>query len=215
MGKNKIEVASGNKKAKSMGKGPMNLCLIQKLDKIVQHGKKGGKLRQTSMNDACDKEARVRIIQYIARFFYQAGIPFNAAHLDSFKWMIKAIGRYGPNLKPPSYNELRVPLLKKELAYIEDLLKGHKDEWAKHGCSIMSDGWKDKRERTLINFFVNCPLETKFVESIDASSFVKTGKKTFELLDSFVEWIGEANVVQVINGNGSNYKLARHLKLGK
>ena len=50
-----------------------------------------------------------------------------------------------------------------------------------------------------------------FVKSIDASSFMKTEEKTFELLDTFVEQIGEANVVQVVSDNGSNYVLARKL----
>ena len=40
------------------------------------------------------------------------------------------------------------------------------------------------------------------------SSFMKTGEKIFELLDKFVECIGEKNVVQVITDNGSNYVLA-------
>ena len=36
---------------------------------------------------------------------------------------------------------------------------------------------------------------------------MKTGAKTFELLDSFVDQIGEANVVQLITNSGSNYVL--------
>ncbi|XP_050945491.1 uncharacterized protein LOC127150844 [Cucumis melo] len=42
-----------------------------------------------------------------------------------------------------------------------------------------------------------------FIESIDASSYVKDGKKMFELLDNFVERIGEANVVQVVTDSAS------------
>ncbi|RDX70164.1 hypothetical protein CR513_50628, partial [Mucuna pruriens] len=37
--------------------------------------------------------------------------------------MIEAIGNYGSHLKPSSYHELRVSLLKKELEYTKDLLK--------------------------------------------------------------------------------------------
>jgi hypothetical protein len=48
-------------------------------------------LRQTSVNDACHKEARARTIQYIARFFYQAGIAFNIAHLESFQRWLKLL----------------------------------------------------------------------------------------------------------------------------
>ncbi|KAA0040972.1 uncharacterized protein E6C27_scaffold125G001750 [Cucumis melo var. makuwa] len=77
-------------------------------------------------------------------------------------------------------------------------MSSHKAEWAKVGCTVMADGWTDRRNRILINFLVNSPKGTMFIESIDASSYVKDGKKMFELLDNFVERIGEANVVQVV-----------------
>ena len=67
----------------------------------------------------------------------------------------------------------------------------------------MADGWTDRRNRTLINFLVNSPKGTMFIESIDASSYVKDGKKMFELLDNFVDRIGEANVVQVVTDSAS------------
>ncbi|XP_016500694.1 uncharacterized protein LOC107819124 [Nicotiana tabacum] len=41
------------------------------------------------------------------------------------------------------------------------------------------------------------PSGSMFMESIDASSFVKTGEKLCELLDRYVERIGEHNVLQV------------------
>ena len=53
---------------------------------------------------------------------------------------------------------------------------------------------------------VNCPAGTMFVRSIDASSYVKTGEKLFKLLDEFVEYVGEDNVVQIVTDNGSNFK---------
>ena len=67
----------------------------------------------------------------------------------------------------------------------------------------MADGWTDRRNRTLINFLVNSPKGTMFIESINASSYVKDGKKMFELLDNFVDRIGEANVVQVVTDSAS------------
>ncbi|KAK4271022.1 hypothetical protein QN277_019778 [Acacia crassicarpa] len=54
-----------------------------------------------------------------------------------------------------------------------------------------------------------------FVKSVDASSYVKSGPKLFELLDNFVEEIGEKNVVQVVTDNGSNYVLAGKLLQAK
>ena len=41
------------------------------------------------------------------------------------------------------------------------------------------------------------------MKSIDASSMVKARDKLFELLDSWVKEVGDANVVQVIIDNAS------------
>ncbi|RDX76182.1 Serine/threonine-protein kinase TIO, partial [Mucuna pruriens] len=52
----------------------------------------------------------------------------------------------------------------------------------KYECSIMSNRWTDTKNRTLINFLVNCSLGTMFVKNIDASEFMKTGDKSNCLL---------------------------------
>ena len=81
-------------------------------------------------------------------------------------------------------------------------------EWKKNGCSIMLDGWTDRKEKTFVNFLVNCSKGTMFMESIKASSMIKTGEKMFELLDKWVDQIGEENVVQVITDSHLSYKIA-------
>ncbi|KAH1076635.1 hypothetical protein GLYMA_19G069000v4 [Glycine max] len=189
-------------------KGPLDFLFSKEPEESIKLGKI---MRQTSVNESYNKAARDRAVQYIARFFFRNGIAFNVAKSKSFKLMIEAIGSYGPHLKPPSYHELRVPLLKKELEYTKGLLRGHEEERIKYGCSIMSDGWMDRKNRTLINFLVNCSLGTQFVRSVDASEYMKTGQKIFELLDSFVEEIEEKNVIQVVTDNGSNYVLAEDI----
>ncbi|RVW25217.1 hypothetical protein CK203_105966 [Vitis vinifera] len=80
-----------------------------------------------------------------------------------------------------------------------------------NGCSIMSDGWTDRKERTLVNFLVNCSKGIMFMQSIDASSMIKTGEKMFELLDKWVEQVDEENVIQVITDNHSSYVMAGRL----
>ncbi|KAK4259931.1 hypothetical protein QN277_006209 [Acacia crassicarpa] len=199
------------KKAKNV-KGLIDLLLFKNPEANIKLGKN---TKQTSINDACDKEARDRTCQYIAQFFYRNGIAFNVARTKSFKLMVDTIGNYGKHLKPPSYHELRVPFLKKEIERTNEMLKKHKEEWVNFGCSIMSDAWTDKKNRTLINFMVNSPSGTMFVRSVDASSYMKTGEKIFQLLDDFVEEIGEKNVVQVVTDNGSNYVLAGKLLTAK
>ncbi|GAV89458.1 DUF659 domain-containing protein [Cephalotus follicularis] len=164
--------------------------------------------KQTTLNDAYKKELREKACADLARWMYEAAIPFNVINFDSFRVAIESVGRYGVAMKPPgSYDEVRGPLLKKEAAQTDEVLKSHKEEWARSGCSIMSDGWQDKSNRTLINFWVNCSKGSMFLESVDASSYMKTGEK-FKLLEKVIQAVGEANVVQVITDNGPYYVLA-------
>ncbi|XP_034680184.1 uncharacterized protein LOC117910228 [Vitis riparia] len=130
------------------------------------------------------KRARREAVARVAsegptRWMYEAAIPFNAVTYPSFQPMIEAIGQYGVGMKGPTFHE------------------------GKNGCSIMSDGWTDRKERTLVNFLVNCSKGTMFMQSIDASSMIKMGEKMFELLDKWVEQVGEENVIQVITDNHS------------
>jgi hypothetical protein len=130
-----------------------------------------------------DKEARAECCQYIARFFYRNIIAFNVPYSKIFKMMVEAIGNYGAHLKPLSYHELRVLMLKEELRLTHEMLESIRKEQAKYGCSIMTDGWTDTKGRTLINFLVNSRAGTMFVKSIGVSAYLKTGQKVYELLN--------------------------------
>ena len=78
-------------------------------------------------------------------------------------------------------------------------------------CTLMSDGWSDKKNRSLTNFLVNSPSGMIFLKSIDTSNMIKDVKKLFELLDSLVEEIGEENVVQVVTDSTLAYVAAGEL----
>ncbi|RDY07492.1 hypothetical protein CR513_08393, partial [Mucuna pruriens] len=87
--------------------------------------------------------------------------------------MIEAVGNYGSHLKPPSYHELRVPLLKKELKYTKDLLKSHEKEQLKYKYSNIQN-------KTLINVLVNCSLGIIFIKSVDIFEYMKTKSKILQ-----------------------------------
>ncbi|KAG4943919.1 hypothetical protein JHK84_047983 [Glycine max] len=155
--------STASKKRITNKKGPLDFLFSKEPEESIKLGKT---MRQKSVNESYNKASRDRAVQYISRFFFRNGIAFNVAKSKSFKLMIEAIGTYGSHLKPPSYHELRVPVLKKELEYTKGL------------CQM-------------------------FVRSVDAFEYMKTGRKIFELMDSFVEEIGEKNVIQVVTDNGS------------
>ena len=42
---------------------------------------------------------------------------------------------------------------------VEDMrveLEENRKEWIEKGCTIMTDGWTNRRNRTLLNFLVSC-----------------------------------------------------------
>ena len=57
--------------------------------------------------------------------------PFNAVTYPSFQPMIEVIGQYGVSMKGPTFHEVIITNLKKELALTKDLMKDHMVEWKK------------------------------------------------------------------------------------
>ncbi|GKB60082.1 3-hydroxyisobutyryl-CoA hydrolase 1-like protein [Tanacetum coccineum] len=114
--------------------------------------------------------------------------------MDIFGIAIEAVTQHGTSFKPPSYHKVRVPYLAKAIKSTDEMVKQvHHEQWAKYGCSLMSNGWQDLvAHKYIIKSLVNSPRGSVFVRSIDASNMV--------------EEIREQNVVQVVTDNASNYK---------
>lgn len=180
-------------------------------EEIVDERHSKGPSQQTIERSLKTKEAIEKVNMYVANFFYENAIPFNAANSRSYELMVEGIAQIGSGYKPPTYHELRVPLLKKAKEQTEDLKRKHEEVWERDGCTLMSDGWTDRRGRQLINFLVNSPQGTIFLGSVDASSQCHDAQMLADLLETKIEEIGPSNVVQVITDNGANYKAAGRL----
>ncbi|KAK2635407.1 hypothetical protein Ddye_030199 [Dipteronia dyeriana] len=107
--------------------------------------------RQSKLGESntVKEELRGRVYKNFARWMYVAGIPFNTVRYRSFNAFCEAIGQYGPGVKPPTYHEVGVPLLKNEVKATRETLKMNVEEWKTFGCSILLDGWKDRREKDI------------------------------------------------------------------
>ncbi|XP_066324257.1 uncharacterized protein [Miscanthus floridulus] len=71
--------------------------------------------------------------------------------------MIDAVCAYGSGYKGPNFNQLRGSLLAKLVVETRNFVDGFRNTWRETGCTIMADGWTDRKRRTLINFLVYCP----------------------------------------------------------
>jgi len=141
-----------------------------------------------------------------ALWFYECGIPFNSAAARQFQIAIEATAQFGSGYVPPSPHLLGEPLLNDVVKLISNVREEHEQAWKQYGCTLMSDGWTDRRDQHLINFLVNSPKGTYFIESVDASAEVHDAFMLADLLGKKIDEIGKEKVVQVITDNGANYK---------
>ncbi|KAL4183486.1 hypothetical protein AMTRI_Chr11g98470 [Amborella trichopoda] len=78
--------------------------------------------------------------------------------------------------------------------------------WPGTGVTIMTDGWKDKSHRYLVNFLIGCPRSIVYHFSIDLLRKRHTGRLICAHLNKIVHEVGPENVVQVVTNNAANYK---------
>ncbi|KAK2361799.1 hypothetical protein QL285_086915 [Trifolium repens] len=109
--------------------------------------KKRGVSTQAIINNIFKKNLREEACFEIASFFYNNAKAFNVAKSDEFQRMLEMVARHGLGFKPLSYHELITKYLKQKMEETTKLIEEHKLVWKKTGCTIMSDGWTDKRRR--------------------------------------------------------------------
>ncbi|KAK2985205.1 hypothetical protein RJ640_010494, partial [Escallonia rubra] len=60
----------------------------------------------------------------------------------------------GPGFKAPSFHDLRGNLLRTLVDEISTYLDEFRPIWELYGCSVMSDGWSNRRQEPVINFLL-------------------------------------------------------------
>jgi hypothetical protein len=161
---------------------------------------------QPSIMSVLKKREKAEADRVMGRCLFWSDIPLSITKNNPF-WqpMCDAIVVVGPGYKSATFEELRGPILQAEKKDINSRLMELKQSWEISGCTVMSDGWTDRKGRTLLNFLVHCPRGTMFIKSVDASTHVKDATLLCELMDGFIQEIGLHNVVQIITDNATNY----------
>ncbi|KAM0872287.1 hypothetical protein ACQ4PT_038817 [Festuca glaucescens] len=205
--KRAFAVKISGKKVQSVATKSVASMLRRKPEDIVDERRCGRS--QSTMESSTKTEAELHYVdRQWALFFYECGIPFNVASSRQFQIAIEASCQCGSGYKPPSHYQLREPLLRDCVKETKLLRAKHETAWKQYGCTLMSDGWSDRRGRHLINFLVNSPAGTYFLESVDASIECQDARMIADFLEKRIEDVGKENVVQVVTDNGANYKAA-------
>lgn len=164
---------------------------------------------QPTIKKAMQSKERIHDVDLaIAMWFYDACIPMNACNSPYFQQAVDKITGIGYGYKAPNYHALRINLLEDAKKSVSLLIDSYRSQWIDTGCTIMSDGWTDIRERHLINFLVYCPKGISFIKSVDASDIENNATNLCNLFAEIAEMVGPKNVVQMVTDNAANYKAA-------
>ena len=117
-----------------------------------------------------------------ADFFYGCGLSFNVTNNPYFKAYIAGVSAAPPGHKPPSYYQLRVPLLARAKARLAPKLAAFLAAAKRTGYVICTDGWYDARNRSLYNFLVVTPSGAYFLMFVDTLGAEKSAAYIAEQL---------------------------------
>ncbi|XP_057788958.1 uncharacterized protein LOC131005871 [Salvia miltiorrhiza] len=154
------------------------------------------------------KRANTVISMAVGRFFFDVGIPADAANSPYFQPMIDAIASQGAEAVGPSYHDLRNSVLKNVIHEVRYDVDQCSAAWGRTGCSILVDEWNSGKGKTFVNFFAYCPEGTVFLRSDDISRAIDSADVLYELLKEIVEQVGLKNVLQVVTTSEDRYVIA-------
>ncbi|ERN03589.1 hypothetical protein AMTR_s00042p00144470 [Amborella trichopoda] len=137
------------------------------------------------------KGTRNMLGRYVGKWFYDKGIPFDAANSPYFPPMVSAIQRVGSG-----------PILDEEVEEVTKWIEEYKQSWPMIGITLMSDGWLNKvSTKEFLNFLAYSPKGTAFLSSKEVSGTKKDANFYVRLYDQIVEEVGDKHVVQFITDN--------------
>ncbi|XP_034704909.1 uncharacterized protein LOC117928910 isoform X3 [Vitis riparia] len=166
-------------------------------------------------NSFASQESMDQADMAVARFMYEAGVPFSAANSYYFQQMADAIAAVGPGYKMPSCHSLRGKLLNRSVQDVEGLCEELRRSWEVTGCSVMVDRCTDRTGHTVLNFYVYCPKGTVFLRSVYASDIANSTEALLSLFVSVVEEVGPKNIVNFVTDTTPTYKAAGKLLMGR
>ncbi|KAH7387215.1 hypothetical protein KP509_16G011100 [Ceratopteris richardii] len=96
----------------------------------------------------------------ITKLVILENLSFNLLNSKQWKATVKAISEVGPcqGWTGPSYSDLRRRKIDEEKKKIDLSLLPMREKWSRYGCTILFDGWRDRKNRSMINILVSCPI---------------------------------------------------------
>ncbi|KAL4582800.1 hypothetical protein LXL04_007359 [Taraxacum kok-saghyz] len=88
-----------------------------------------GPLDEEKMTPTKAKEQRNKVCMDIGKFFFDNGISFDPSSSASFPSMLRSVGNYGRDFKPPTMHELRTWVLDEEVKTTTTIVDDIRETW--------------------------------------------------------------------------------------
>ncbi|CAD6242871.1 unnamed protein product [Miscanthus lutarioriparius] len=121
---------------KTKPEGKTNKSIVEMLRKTLEEivdERLSGSYQPTIVSSIKTKEEKHYVDTQWALFFYECGIPFNAAAAKQFQIAFEATAQYGSEYKPPTPYQLGDPLLQ-EAVKSTSTMREHGNIMAAHSC---------------------------------------------------------------------------------
>jgi hypothetical protein len=172
-----------NTQNKSKEGGSVASKLRRTPEQVVDDRSCSGPHQTTIEGNTKSKKTRNYVNKQWTLWFYECGIPFNVINSRQFQITCEATAQYGSRYMPPTMHEVREPLLHECVKDTCLTRSQYELAWKYYGCTLMSDGWTDRRGHQLINFLANSLVGTYFLASVDASAEAHDATMLVDLLE--------------------------------
>ncbi|KAL0226197.1 hypothetical protein P9112_013521 [Eukaryota sp. TZLM1-RC] len=131
--------------------------------------------KQTTLYRATSVHRHRTSDESIMKLIVSCNLPLSIVGKPGFKHMVSAINKTDPSNIPPTVDSVSTHLLSSLVEDISKTLQTFVDSLTRSGTTIVSDGWKDRRKRPLINLLSTAPKDVMFIGTIDTSESEKSG----------------------------------------
>ena len=129
--------------------------------------------------------------------FYSTGIPLSVIESQYCKEAFSAVAKCGPSYKLPTRKALSGNLLQ------------FKTQMASTGATLVSDGWTNVQNRSILNFLAVTADKAMFIDGTDTSGEQKDAQYIAAEIKCHIQQLGAENIVQVVTDSAGNCAAAR------
>ena len=148
-------------------------------------------MKQSLISDGFHEVQRRELDKALAKFFYDANVPFAVAKNVAFKEALMKITNFKKPYVPPSYHDIRTTLLVQARADLEAQFdKRVAESVRKFGGTLALDKWTSVNSRPLCNAMLVSPSGELFLGSVDTTGNEKTATYMASLMERFIEQVG-------------------------